>query len=370
MAAASGKIRWVDAATILRVTARHLRRLRDVYEQGGMESLVDGRSGPRKKRVKPKTVAEVVRLKKEKYAAYSVKHFHEQLTEKLGFRISYTWTKQILQAAGLVEKAPARGKYRRKRERRPMRGMMVHLDGSTHEWIRGQPMRDLILMLDDADGKPLWGKFVEQEGTMSTMEALHGVLRKQGRFGELYTDRGSHFCRTTRAGAPDTEQEGQVTRALRTLGIRQILARSPQARGRGERAFKTIQGRLPAELAAAGIEDYDPANRYLQSVFLPDYARRFSVKPEQPESAFLPAIGFDLELILSIHHDRIVRADNTISFEGLLLQLPRGPGGAHYARCPVTVHEVLNGSLVVSRGDTRLARFGRQGDLIPLGRAA
>jgi transposase len=212
--AVEGKIQWVQAATILRVSPRHLRRLRDLHEKGGMEALLDKRAGtPRRKRVKAKTVEEVLRLRRERYAEFSVKHFHERLLEKHGFGISYTWTKQLLQAAGLAEKAPARGKYRRKRERRPMRGMMVHLDGSTHEWIRGEPMRDLIVMLDDADGKPLWGKFVEQEGTMSTMEAIGAVVRKYGRFGDLYTDRGSHFCRTTRAGqAPDERQDGQVSR--------------------------------------------------------------------------------------------------------------------------------------------------------------
>lgn len=371
VAAAMGKIRWVDAATILRVTPRHLRRLRDVYEADGVEGLVDGRNGPRKKRVKPKTVAEVLRLRREKYGEYSVKHFHEQVTEKHKLVISYTWTKQLLQAAGLAEKASGRGKYRRKRERRPMRGMMVHLDGSTHEWIRGQPMRDLIWVLDDADGRPLWAKFVEQEGTMSTLEALHAVLRKYGRFGELYTDRGSHFCRTSRAQqGPDAEQDGQVSRALRELGIRQILAKSPQARGRGERSFRTIQQRLPAELRVAGIDDYDEANRYLQTVFVPDFTRRFTVAPQQPESAFLPVIGFDLELVLSVHHERIVRADNTVAFERLWLQLPPGPHGAHFARCPVTVHEVLDGSLVVARDGQRLARFNRQGDLLPMRRAA
>jgi len=369
--ASEGKIRWVDAAAILRVSPRHLLRLRAVHEKGGEEALLDGRNGPRKKRVKAKTVADVLRLKRERYADFSVKHFHEQLTEKHGFRISYTWTKQLLQGAGLAEKSSGRGKYRRKRERRPLPGMMVHLDGSTHEWIRGQPARDLILMLDDANGKPLWGKFVEQEGTLSTLEAVDAVLRKYGRFSELYTDRGSHFCRTTRVGsAPDEQQDGQVARALRSLGIRQILARSPQARGRGERAFGTIQGRLPQELRAAGIDDYDDANRYLQQTFLPDYARRFGVKPLQSGSAFLSVVGLDLELELSIHHQRIVRADSTVAFAGLLLQLPPGPGGAHYARCPVTVHEVLNGTLVVSRDGRRLARFDRAGDLLSLRRAA
>lgn len=363
--ALKGELNWVQAGVVLGVTARHLRRLRDAYERFGIPGLRDRRTGRRMPtRLPPKTVAELCRLKRDVYPDFSVRHFHQFATEKHKIRVSYTWTLTVLQAHGLVEKAPSRGKYRRKRERRPMVGMMVHLDASTHEWIRGLPRQDLVVALDDADGRILFARFFEQEGTWSTLVALEHVLRRHGRFCELYTDRGSHFCRTEKAGGPPTlEHDGQVPRVLKTLGIRQILARSPEARGRSERAFGTLQGRLPQELRVAGVTTYEQANAYLDKVFIPDFNRRFTVVPAQPESAFVSVARLDLRLILSMQHDRVVAMDNTVAFEGLKLQLPRQPGRVHHARCPVMVHELLDGTLGVSYQGRLLARFTRQGVL-------
>ncbi len=266
--AIEGRITWIQAAEILGLGARHMRRLRERYETYGYGGLRDGRSGkPRRKRIPTKTIERVCTLKRVKYADYSVRHFWEQVTEKHGIEISYTWTLKVLQAAGLVEKAPARGKYRRRRERRPMVGMLIHLDASTHEWIAGEPMWDLNVALDDADGRILHARFWPEEGLASTFSALRDVVGRHGRFSELYTDRGSHFCRTKRAGgSPADQQDGQVPRALRALGIRQIYGRSPEARGRSERAFGTIQGRLPQELRHAGITDYEAAQGTLPTV--------------------------------------------------------------------------------------------------------
>jgi hypothetical protein len=303
-------------------------------------------------------------LKREEYGEWSVAHFHERLTEEHGIAISETWTRLVLQAAGIVEKAPARGKHRRKRERRPVVGMMVHLDASTHAWIAGLPPRDLVWAMDDADGKALDGRFVPQEGTLSTMAALREVVGRHGRFAELYHDRGSHFGRTSRAGeGPDEVQEGQVTRALRVLGIRQIFARSPQARGRSERAFGTIQGRLPQELARAGIRDYEAAQRYLKEVFLPDFNRRFTVEPSQPGSAYVPMTGIDLDLVFSARHERVVRNDNTVTFRALTLQIPPSPSRPHFVRCPVVVHEFPDGTLGISYRERLLARYDGNGAL-------
>jgi hypothetical protein len=241
----------------------------------------------------------------------------------------------VLQAAGLAPKVKARGKYRRKRERRPMVGMLVHLDAST------------------------------QEGTASTLAALQHVLNRYGRFAELYTDRGSHFCKTTSAGeAPDLSYDTQVQRALKTLGIRHILARSPEARGPSERAFGTLQGRLPQELRAAGITDYEAANRYLETTFVSDFNRRFTVKPAQPESAFLKLVGVDLRLVLSAQHERVVRNDSTVQFGQLFLQLPPTKWRPHYVRCPVLVHEFTDNSLGVSHQGKLLARYSPHGALL------
>ncbi len=244
--------------------------------------------------------------------------------------------------------------------------MLVHLDASTHEWIAGLPMQDLVVALDDADGRILYAQFFAQEGTASTFAALEAVLRKFGRFCELYTDRGSHFCHTERVGeGPAEEQNGQVSQALRALGIRQILARSPQARGRSERAFGTIQGRLPQELRLNRITDYGAANRYLEQVFVPDFNRRFTVTPAQTESAFVKLAGIELELVLSSKHTRVVGNDNTVSFKGLILQLPSTKQRLHFARCPVTVHQFSNQTLGVSYQGRLLARYDSAGGLRP-----
>jgi hypothetical protein len=243
--------------------------------------------------------------------------------------------------------------------------MLLHLDASTHEWLAGQPMWDLNVVLDDADGRILDARFVPQEGTASTFAALHAVLRRQGRFVELYTDRGSHFCHTSVAGAgPDAVQDGEVSRALRALGIRHILARSPEARGRSERAFGTIQGRLPPELRVAGITDYAAANGYLVQHFVPDFNRRFTVPPAHAGSAFVPLVGIDLELLLSAQHQRVVRNDSTVLFAALPLQLPPRPERAHYVRCPVLVHEFPEGTLGISYQGRLLARYDREGHLL------
>ncbi len=370
--AIEGRITWLQAADILGITPRHIRRLRDRFEQFGYGGLRDWRGGQmRRKRISTATIEELCRLRREKYSEFSIQHFYEFATERHGLRIGYTWAKKVLQAAGLADKAPGRGKYRRRRERRPMVGMLMHLDASTHQWIEGQPMKDLVVLLDDADGRILYARFVDQEGTVSTLQALEHVLVRYGRFCELYTDRGSHFCNTSDAAqGPDAVQNGQVPRVLKALGIRQILARSPQARGRSERAFGTIQGRLPQELKAAGIETYAKANEYLSSTFVPDFNQRFTIEPAQSESAFVPLGKLDLELLLSVQEERVVRNDSTVTFDGVVLQLPASGDRPHYVRCPVLVHQFLNGTLGVSHCGKLLGTFTATGLLLdPLPRS-
>jgi len=366
------EITWIQAAWICGMTDRHMRRLKERYLARGYEGLVDQRGGkPRRKRIAVQTIETICELKRQRYPDFSVQHFWEQVTEEHQIDIGYTWLKLTLQAAGLAEKSPGRGQYRRRRERRPLRGLLVHLDASTHEWIAGLPMQDLVVALDDADGRILWAQFVPQEGTASTFAALKHILQSQGRFAELYTDRGSHFCHTRTAGqAPTTEHDGQVSRALKVLGIRQILAWSPAARGRSERAFQTIQGRLPQELRAAGIRSYARANDYLRTRFVADFNRRFTVVPAQTASAFVPLVGVDLELLLSTQHRRAVNNDSTVAFEGLSLQLPRTAERAHYVRCEVTVHEFPEGLLGVSYQGRLLARYSREGEFLSTAPAA
>ena len=365
--AIEGRITWLQAAAILGISARHMRRLKERYEAFGFGGLRDRRCGtPRRKRIPVDQIEKLCRLKRDLYPDFSIQHFYEKATEKHGIRISYTWTRVVLENAGLVEKAPGRGKYRRRRERRPMTGMLVHMDASTHEWVAGQPKRDLVVALDDADGRILYAGFFPEEGTVSTFVALKAVLKRYGRFCELYTDRGSHFGRTTHAElGPDDEQTGQVSRALKALGVRQIFARSPQARGRSERLWETLQGRLPQELRAAALTQYGAdTDRFLVHTFVPDFNRRFTVPPQERETAFVPIVGVDLKLLLSSQHQRIVNNDSTVSFGGRTLQLPRLPERPHFVRCPVLVHELPDGTLAVSYQGRELARFTNDGNLL------
>ena len=360
------QLTWVQASEILDISARHMRRIRRKVELWGMSAVMDQRGGrPRRKRIKAATIELLCRLKRDMYSDFSVRHFYEHVTEKHGVRVSYNWLRLMLQEAGVVQQEPARGKYRRQRERRPMVGMLVHLDASTHEWIAGLPKQDLVVALDDADGRILYARFFPQEGTASTFAALESVVRNYGRFCQLYTDRGSHFCQSGPAGEVAEEQHGQVSQALRALGIHHILARSPQARGRSERAFGTIQGRLPQELRHHGITDYDTAKDYLEQHFIADFNRRFTVKPAQPESAFVKLLGIELELVLSSKHERVVRNDNTITFKNLILQLPSTRYRIHFVRCPVTVHQFSNGLLGISYQGRLLARYDASGGPLP-----
>jgi transposase len=365
--AIAGELSWVQAAAVLGITARHMRRMRRGYERWGMSAVMDQRGGrPRRKRISVGTIEMLCRLKREVYADFSVRHFFEQVSEKHQVKVSYNWLRLMLQEAGVVEREPARGQYRRRRERRPMVGMLVHLDASTHAWIAGLPPQDLVVALDDADGRILYARFFAQEGSASTFAALESVVRRYGRFCELYTDRGSHFCTTRDAAAgPDAEQNGQVSQALRALGIAHILARSPQARGRSERAFGTIQGRLPQELRLNRITNYADANRYLDEHFIADFNRRFTVAPAQKQSAFTQLPGIELDLVLSAKHERIVRNDNTVVFRNLILQLPTTRQRIHFVRCPVTVHQFANATLGVSYQGRLLARYDSNGGLLP-----
>ena len=361
--AVAGLITWKVAATILGLSDRHMQRIRARYEQYGVAGLMDLRAGrPRARRVSTKTIEEVCRLKRDVYVDFSMKHFHEVVTEEHGLKLSYTLLRSVLQDAGLVEKAPGRGTYRRKRERRPMTGMLVHLDASTHAWVAGLAKQDLVVALDDADGRILFARFVEQEGTASTFEALLGVVRRHGRFCELYTDRGSHFCRTPKAGGPSVT-DGQVSRALKTLGIRQILARSPEARGRSERAFGTLQGRLPQAMRVAGVTSYEEANVYLERTFVPDFNKRFTVTPAETETAFVKLTGIDVELVLAEQHERVVAQDSTVSLDGLKLQLPPSRDRPHYVRCQVVVHRLADQTLAVTYLGRVLARYAEDGSL-------
>lgn len=353
-----------QGAQLLQISKRQMRRLKAAYRKQGPEGLTDRRGrGSRKKRIGFPIVQTICRLKAEKYPDYSVQHFYEQLTEKHDVDVSYSTVLRTLQRQGLVEKTERRGKYRRRRQRQPMIGMRLHLDSSTHAWLGpDKPMWDLTVMLDDADGRILSARFDPEEGTRTTLQALWDVLTTHGRFCELYTDCGSHFCQIAdKDQGPAAVQHTEVARVLQALHIRHIWGRSPQARGRSERAFGTIQGRLPQELRQAGITDYEAANRYLQEVFVPDFNRRFTVEPAQTGSAFSALPNVNLPLLLSIHTDRTLNLDFTVRFKNRLLQLPPCDIQPRRRR-PVTVHNFLDGTLGVSYRGQLLATFDADGN--------
>jgi len=287
------KITWWQAAEIIGISDRSMRRWRQRYEEHGYDGLLDRRRGkPSPKRVPLQQAEEVLQWYGEKYGDLNVRHFHEKLREVHGIELSYTWVKRALQGAGLVKKGRKRGVHRKRRPRRPLPGMLLHLDGSRHQWFQDDRWYDLIEVLDDATSETYYAQLVEQESTRTVMAALRAVIEQKGRFCALYSDRASHFFETPRAGGPvNLERLTQVGRALKELEIKMIPAYSPQARGRGERRFGTWQGRLPQELRLAGIRSVEEGNRFLRERYVPEMNRKFGVAAAQPGHAFVPLHG-------------------------------------------------------------------------------
>lgn len=353
-----------EAADILGCSERHFLRLRRRYEDAGLGSLRDGRVGRESShRAADEEVEMITKLYTEKYRDMSVSHFHDWGVRKHGFTRSYNWTRKTLNEAGLTTPTKRGGPHRLRRPRRPMRGMMIHQDGSRHEWVPGQ-WWDLIVTLDDATSEILSGFFVEEEGTDSSFRGIADVIENHGLFCSFYTDRGSHYFFTPEAGGKvDRAALTQVGRALKQLNIRHIPAYSPQARGRSERVFGTIQARLPIELALEGITDMDAASRYLREVYIPAHNAKFAVKPESEQSAFLPTVGMDIENILCIQEDRTVQSDNTVRYEGLVLQIPPSEHRHHFVRAKVQVNKYPDGALAVFYGPLCIGEYEPDGKL-------
>src|SRR2546425_6635813 len=306
--AIEGRITWIQAANIIGVSGRQMRRMKRRYVEQGWDGLYDRRRGlPSPRRVPIETVREVLRLYREEYFDFNVRHFHEKLVEEHGIKLSYTWVKLALQAAELVKKDRKRGVHRKRRPRRPVPGMMLHIDASRHRWLPDGSSHDFIVVMDDATSKIYYAQLVEEESTRTVMAALREVVERQGCFCALYSDRASHFFLTPKAGEPvDRQRLTQVGRALAELRIEMIPAYSPQARGRGERNFQTWQGRLPQELRLRGIRTLEQANAFLRQSYLQEFNHKFAVKSAQPGTAFLPARRRDLDQVFSLQHERVV----------------------------------------------------------------
>ena len=361
----AGELSMMEAGELLGVSERQFRRYRDRYEEDGLEGLLDGRLGkPSPKRVPERERDRMLELYREVYRGWNVKHFYEHLRQDHGFRWGYTWVKTQLHTAGLVERAKRRGAHRRKRERKPCEGMMLHQDGSRAAWLKGQPALDLIVTMDDATSTIYSAFLVDEEGTASTFQGLLEVFTAHGLPSSLYTDRGSHYFYTAKAGeAVDRERLTQVGRSLDRLGIEHIAAYSPEARGRSERMFGTLQDRLIKELAKAGVTEIAAANVWIRDVYLPAHNARFARPAAVAESAVVQVVDTAvLTETLCVQEDRVVDRANTVSWGRLKLQLPPSPLRAHFVKARVRVHEYPDGALAVFHGPRCIARYSARGE--------
>lgn len=364
------KITQEAAGRMLGVSDRTFRRYVDRYEDDGLEGLMDKRLTQASSRRAP--VDEVIALTgqyESRYMDWKVKHFYSWYSRG-GGRRSYSWVKKELQSAGLAPKGKKKGAHRKRREPSPLPGMMLHQDGSNHEWVEGKKW-DLIVTMDDATNEHYSMFFVEEEGTSSSFIGIRDVIKKRGLFSSLYTDRGSHYWNTPEAGGKvDKHNLTQFGRAMRQLGIEMIPAYSPEARGRSERAFKTHQERLPKELALKGITTMKAANRYITETYLPNFNAELSHPATLEGSGFVPMVSINLDDVLCEQYERTVGADNCIRFEGKILQIPKDEYRFHYVKTKVRVHRYADGSLALFHGPRKLADYDCKGKLNEVRKAA
>src|SRR5437667_1458845 len=366
--ALSGALSWLQAADILGIDPRSLRRWRARYEADQMIGLYDRRQLPSPRKAPVAEVQRVLRLYRDTYRGFNVRHFHHLIRRDHGVQLSYSFVRLALQEAGLVAKRRARGRHRRRREPRACFGELLHLDGSPHAWLAHCPgeRQTLIAVLDDATKRLLYAQLWLGETLQAVMTALAHVVRTFGLPLALYTDRAGWAFHTPKAGGPiDRERLTHVGRALARLGIEHIGAYSPQARGRGERLNRTLQDRLVNELRLAGIATLEAANAYLRERFIPDHNARFSHPPADSTAAFVALGDVDLDQILCEEDERTVAPDNTVSFDTVRLQLAKQPGRPTCAGARVTVRRHLDGRFTVWRGPTRLGLYAASGVPVP-----
>ena len=360
------KITWGEAAEIIGVSDRTMRRWRERLESDGYSGLVDRRRGkPSDRRVPLEVVEEVLRLYQAVYFDLNMRHFHEKLQEEHGIQLSYTWVQKALQGAGLVARGRRRRKHRRRRERRPMCGMLLHIDGSKHQWFGDDRWYDLIVILDDATSEIYYAQLVEEESTRTVMVGLREVIESKGLFCALYSDRGSHFFVTPKAGEKvDKNRLTQVGRAMKELGVQMIPAYSPQARGRSERNFGTWQGRLPQELRLAGISTPEGANAFLRERYIGEFNEKFRVEAKESGTAFRRTSRADLEWVFTVQTERVVAKDNTVAIGDQRWQLEKSKFRGSLAGCTVTIHEHLDGRISMRYGPHVVGRFTATGESV------
>jgi transposase len=360
------EVSQMEAAELLGISERTFRRWRDRQREMGEAGLADRRLAPSLRRAPVVEIERMLGLYRDLYRGFTVKHFHEQLGKRHNYLLGYTVTKLHLHRSGQVQAATKRSAHRKKRPRRPMVGMMLHQDASTHAWLPGSAGKhDLVVTMEDATSAIYSAFLVDQEGTASSLRGVRDVVAKHGLFCSLYTDRGSHYFFTPESGGKVSKTVlTQFGRALKQLGIAHIAAYSPQARGRSERAFETLQDRLPKELKLAGIETVEAANRWLSESYIAEHNERFAIAAQQEGSAFVTDTMEAWREILCIQEDRTVGNDNTVKWERRSLQLPPSRLRPHFVKATVRVHEYPDGRLAVYWGPHRLADYAADGSLI------
>ena len=364
--ATSGKIKWWQAAELIGISERQMRRWRKRLEEQGPQGLLDRRRRkPSSRRVAKEQAEQVLSLYRDKYFDLNVRHFHEKLVEDHQIGLSYTWVKQALQAAGLVRRKARRGVHRKRRERRPLPGMMLHIDGSDHHWFQDERRHDLIVILDDATSEIYYAQLAEEETTVSVMAGLRAVIEEKVLFCSLYSDRGAHFWLTPKSGGKvDYERPTQVGRAMKELGVHMIPAYSPQARGRSERNFSTWQGRLPQELRLRGIRTLEEANRFINEHYIAEFNRRFTVPAAERGTAFISCRHRNLEMVFTQRFERTVDRDNTVRFRNLVMQIERAEWRPTLAGCKAIIHQHLDTTLTLMIAGHRVGHYSAEGKLL------
>jgi transposase len=354
MRALNKEYSWLQAAEILGISVRGLRRLRERMETVGFEGLIDMRCGrPSPRRTPVAEVERILGLYRDRYSGYNARHFYQTVRREHGVELSYTHVRQLLQGAGLRKKGRARGRHRMRRERKACFGEMLHLDGSLHEWVALLPgeKQTLIQVVDDATSQVLYAQLWESETSLAVMSALKEVIGKHGIPMSLYTDRAGWAFETPKAGAKvDKSHMTQVGQALARLGIEHIPSYSPQARGRSERMNRTLQDRLVNELKAAKINTVEEANRYLKERYLPTHNEALAKPPQDPTSVFVELGEVDLDEIFFEETVRTVAKDNTVTHHGVRFQIHPQPGRRSCAGLAVQVRRHLDGTYSIRRG--------------------
>jgi transposase len=363
--ALSGEIHWFQAAEILGVSTRTMRRYRWGLDKWGYDSLFDRRHRrPSPRSVPVGEVKRILGLYRERYRGWNTRHFYQTLRREHGVRVSYTFVKQALQEAGLVPKRQARGRHRRRRERKACFGEMLHIDGSKHAWLSLLPeqKQTLITVVDDATSRLLYAQLWMEESTQAVLAAVRQVVETFGIPASIYTDRASWAFETPEAGKSVSKTHlTQVGEVLKRLGVEHIPSYSPQARGRSERMNGTLQGRLVNELKLAGARSLETANAYIRDSYLEVHDQAFAVEPRDPESAFVTRGNADLDEIFCRETLRQVGKDNVVTCGKTAFQISKQPGRKTCAGLVVIVRQRMDGRWSIHRGTQLLGRYEADG---------